>query len=179
MITEKQVKALAFIIEQAKGDAWCVPTARKVAEAMYPSGKAITPGQERAVCALIMRLADTYKAFVKKYKGRKRQKRWFVNTRMFVTEPTSASYILCLHRMCHAPGNHEKSVKREDLNAAFRGQHAFNPTTLDRVLLDAKRADYIEETPSVEGQPLRVGHATVIQLHWIEYLASLSAQPKR
>src|SRR5580704_1563117 len=118
MVTEKQVKALAFIIEEAKGNGWYVPTAKRVAEVIYPN-RTVTRSNERAASALIKRLAGTCKAFVKKPKGKKS---WVVNTRMFVTERPSASYILFLYKECHAPDNREKYVKKEDLHAAFRDQ---------------------------------------------------------
>lgn len=167
MITPKQLNALMFLIDRAKVHAWCIPTAEELAA--YLNGPNIGHSSIRSASALIQRLADNYKIFMK----RPGHNRWFVNTKSFVTETTTAVYIMRLHSMCNLPQNPHRSVSKDDVHNALLHENGFDPQVLERIFVYAKRAGYVDEVANVAGKPLRIGHATSDQLPWIKHLAGI------
>lgn len=157
--TQKHV--LYTIVQEAKGQAMRLPTAKRLAQLLHHS-KEPTTGQVRAANAHILRLNQKYGCFSKG------KRHWQINRDALVTESEEALYLVTLSEVCHT--DPERRVRKERLHKLLQHNHGVALPALDRILSRVTRAEYVEEIPAAPGY-LRIGRRTSDQLPFLRRLA--------
>lgn len=170
-ITDLQRKALIFLVDEAKGRQWVVPTAKELAFHLYnveePRSSDVTAAQQ-----IINRLQKNYQCFIQQ--GPKLK---LIDKEALVTDPPSAHYVLTLRQLCRK--NPNRCTTKEELHRTLveEFQQVYSPALLEKMFGHARRGKYIaaEEDDTLLPGQLRLGQR-VEEL--LPYLQDLDSRPK-